>query len=365
VVGAIQHGPAVAAREPELLARAEDVQVLLRAHVGELMPDANDRHRIAGVRALIDAGRWFTVKARVTVLAAGGIGNARLLLLGNADSPAGIGNQHDLVGRFFMEHLALRAGVIVPDDPALLERRDLFGVSEIDGAHAVRILALSEEVVREEELLNTYFNLDARPYAFTPEGVRSASTFTRVIRSQPLTRQFPVRAARAVAATPAVVRAVLASRRPPDVLLVRVQAEQAPNRDSRVTLSTRRNRFGVRMTQLDWRILPADTRSIRRTQEILGAELREAGIGRLEDLYGDQPNPIPMAGHYHHLGTTRMHEDPRHGVVDSSGRVHDTSDLYVTGGSVFPTGGAANPTLTIVALALRLGDELETVLARP
>ena len=83
------------------------------------------------------------------------------------------------------------------------------------------------------------------------------------------------------------------------------------------------------------------------------------------DLLGDERPPALITGLYHHLGTTRMHVDPRHGVVEPSCRVHGVSDLYVTGGSVFPTSGAANPTLTIVALAMRLADELKRVLKVP
>ena len=265
-----------------------------------------------------------------------------------------------------MEHPSLRSGVIVPSDPALLGRRDLFAVTGADHSSGVPTFAPSEEVLREQRLLNTYFILEPRPRAFVASAVRSAATFARAIRSQPLTRRFPGRVARAAVGTPAVARALLASRRSePAVLVVRVQAEQTPNPSSRVSLSAKRNRLGVRDARLDWRLLPSDRNSIRRAQEILGAELHAARLGRLYDLLGDERPPALITGLYHHLGTTRMHVDPRHGVVEPSCRVHGVSDLYVTGGSVFPTSGAANPTLTIVALAMRLADELKRVLNVP
>ncbi len=364
VIGELQHGQMAYPQEYDRLAAASDAQIILRAHVTELIADGQIPGRIGGARALIAPGRSVTVKARITVLAAGGIGNARLLLLGNTDHPGGIGNQHDLVGRFFMEHLALRSGVVVPSDPGLLERHDLWAVTEAGGVSGLPIFAPSEEVLREQGLLNTYFILEPKPHVFAADAVRSASTFARAIRSQPLTRQFPGRVARAAVGAPAVARALLASRRgKADVLLVRVQAEQAPNPESRVTLSEARNRLGIRKARLDWRLLPSDGHSIRRAQEILGAELFATGLGRLDDLFGDERPPTLIAGLYHHLGTTRMHVDPRHGVVDPSCRVHGVPGLHVTGGSVFPTSGAANPTLTIVALALRLADELKHELA--
>ncbi len=361
VTGELQHGDIVYGREHDRLAAADDVQVILRAHVAELVGDDRDSGRIAGARALAARDSSFTVNARVTVLAAGGIGNARLLLLGNAEHPAGIGNRHDLVGRFFMEHPAFRSGVVVPTDRAVLERRDLFAVFDQD-AESVPIFAPSAEVLRERGLQNTYLILEPKPDVLATSEVRAALTLAQAIRCQPLTRQFPGRVARAAIAAPAVARAWRARRRTPDVFLVTVQAEQAPNPESRVTLSDKRNRLGIRKARLDWRLQPSDTASIRQAQELLQAELQGAGLGRMHDLYGDQSPPPLIGGLYHHLGTTRMHPDPRHGVVDPSGRVHDLRDLYVTGGSVFPTSGAANPTLTIVALALRLADELKRVL---
>ena len=63
------------------------------------------------------------------------------------------------------------------------------------------------------------------------------------------------------------------------------------------------------------------------------------------------------------MGTTRMNRDPTKGVVDENCRVHSLANLYVAGSSVFPTGGVANPTLTIVTLALRLADHIKEGLA--
>jgi choline dehydrogenase-like flavoprotein len=361
VTGELQHGAIGYDREYDRLAAAGDVQVILNAHVAELIRDDRTPGRIAGARALVTRERSFTVDARVTVLAAGGIGNARLLLLGNADYPSGIGNGHDLVGRFFMEHPAFRSGVVTPTDRALLERRDLFAFFDPAIESAVPVFAPSEEVLRERGLQNTYFILEPKPRAYATAGVRAALGFAQAIRCQPFTR-FPGRAARAVIAAPAVGRALRARGGTPDVFLVTIQAEQAPNPASRVTLSERRNRLGIPTARLDWRLLASDTDSIRKAQELLAAELEAAGVGRLHDLYGDERPPVLIGGLYHHLGTTRMHVDPLHGVVDPSCRVHGVEDLYVSGGSVFPTGGAANPTLTIVALALRLADELKRVL---
>jgi choline dehydrogenase-like flavoprotein len=149
------------------------------------------------------------------------------------------------------------------------------------------------------------------------------------------------------------------------IIILRTIAEQAPNPDSRVTLSDRRDRFGVPLPRLDWRFTELDRRSLRTTQELMDAALRQAGIGRVEQLLGDLDEPELFVGQWHHMGTTRMHDDPRYGVVDADSRVHGTTNLYVTGASVFATGGAVNPTLTAVAMGLRLADHLTSQGMRP
>ena len=152
-----------------------------------------------------------------------------------------------------------------------------------------------------------------------------------------------------------------ALRRPdsaPEVFQLGVQAEQAPNRDSRVTLGRRRDVHGLPVARLDWRPAEADRESIARSVELLDGSLRHAGVGRVIHKIGSEsPRPL-FVGNWHHMGTTRMDPDPSRGVVDAACRVHSTANLYVAGSSVFPTSGYANPTLTIVALALRLADEL-------
>jgi choline dehydrogenase-like flavoprotein len=147
------------------------------------------------------------------------------------------------------------------------------------------------------------------------------------------------------------------------VLAMRAQAEQAPNPDSRVTLGTRRDRFGLPIVQVDWRPTASDRASIRASQKAVDKALGAAGLGRVEFMLGDEHPPTLMEGNFHHLGATRMHTDPAKGVVDPDCRVHGVRNLYVAGSSVFPTYGCSNPTLTVVALALRLADHLKKQLA--
>ena len=159
-----------------------------------------------------------------------------------------------------------------------------------------------------------------------------------------------------------------------DIALL-VRGEQAPDPDSRVLLSDERDALGMPRVKLDWRLGELDVRSVEVLVRTLGQELERLGLGRVEpaDWLSDpaggwRTDPLVSAhpiGGYHHMGTTRMSADPRHGVVDARARVHGLPNLYVAGSSLFPTGGWANPTLTIVALALRAADDIDQTLSRP
>jgi choline dehydrogenase-like flavoprotein len=214
---------------------------------------------------------------------------------------------------------------------------------------------------------NCAFFLLRRDASITAEAVRSLATMVRAARRRPLAPGMlghvrnVVTGPRGLAGYAA---GAVAARRGgggparPEVLVVRVQAEQAPNRDSRVTLGARTDEFGLPVARVDWRVGEDDVASIRASQEVLDAALRGAGLGRLGGMLGSEHPPVLFEGNYHHLGTTRMHPDARRGVVDPDAKVHGVRNLYVAGSSVFPTYGCSNPTLTIVALALRLADHV-------
>ena len=150
----------------------------------------------------------------------------------------------------------------------------------------------------------------------------------------------------------------MAQRRP--VLFVAL--EPMPNPDSRIQLGPRRDATGVRRVAVDWNVTADDKRNAVAILRLLGAEFARTGFGRLRSFLEDGDDtrwPPDMYGDQHHMGSTRMHRDPALGVVDEDCRVHGVANLYVAGSSVFPTAGAANPTLTITALALRLADHLK------
>jgi choline dehydrogenase-like flavoprotein len=128
-------------------------------------------------------------------------------------------------------------------------------------------------------------------------------------------------------------------------------------------LSAEKDALGMPRARLDWQLTELDKRSIRTYYQVLGRELGRTGIGRVQIrdwlLNDDRSWPSFLSGGWHHMGTTRMHNDPRQGVVDANCRVHGLSNLFIGGAAVYATAGAVNPTLTLVALALRLSDHLK------
>ena len=150
-------------------------------------------------------------------------------------------------------------------------------------------------------------------------------------------------------------------RAPIDGFAMCCMAEQMPSRESRVRLCDDRDPLGQPQAALDWRLAPADRASVVRTLRVMDELVATAGLGRVE-LHDDDATWARLTGGHHHMGTTRMHADPARGVVDSDGRVHELRNVYVAGTSVFPTSGCANPTLTAVALTLRLADHLRAIL---
>jgi choline dehydrogenase-like flavoprotein len=141
-------------------------------------------------------------------------------------------------------------------------------------------------------------------------------------------------------------------------------SEQCPNPDSRVMLSYERDQLGVNRVRLDWRLTELDRRSASRTSAILCEELERIGLVSVVRKTPDSESRAPTPfWNWHHLGTTRMHNDPKRGVVDRTCRVHGLGNLFIAGSSVFATGGHQHPTLTIVALAIRLADHLRSLMA--
>ncbi len=315
-------------------------------------------------------GRKLTVEATNYVVACGGIENARILLNCNRQRAQGIGNEHGLVGRYYMDHLNCEAGAILfADNNINLTLYD--GFVEADGTALQVGLKLPSETMRREGLLNnTAFLVPAYENKnfsndFRNHGWVSFSNIVKAFAHGEVPDRFAENICNATEDADAVaigiyrhvVRSFASTGRALAAGL-RQDAEQSPNPDSRVFPNEETDPFGWRRITLDWQIAPSDLDSLRRTHELIGAAVGAAGLGRVHIGITDPPDLGIVYTGYHHMGTTRMSEDPHKGVVDRNCRVHSVKNLYMAGSSVFTTAGTANPTLTIVALAARLADHL-------
>ena len=201
-----------------------------------------------------------------------------------------------------------------------------------------------------------------RPAAVASDAIQSLSTLRKAVERRPLVSGIGWHTGNILKGAPDLAR-LAASRVVPGerVLALRVQGEQTPNRDSRVTLGTKRDDLGKPVARVTWQPRDHDLQSIQTSARLVDAALRAQGLGHLEWTARVDGTTL-IEGLFHHLGTTRMHRDPRQGVVDADSRIHSVPNLFIAGSSVFPTYGASNPTLTIVALALRVADTLRTAL---
>lgn len=364
------------------LARTPSIRVLMDCHALEFRLDAAG-NRVAEVRCAVRGRPPFAVKADLFLLATGGLENARLLLASRSQRPAGLGNEHDLVGRCYMSHLAGIHGAIRFHG----ERRPDFYRMAKDrhGEYFRRRFRLSDDAQRKLGLLNI-IGFPLRPPAENPahgDPVLSFVALGRMANHIVRRREFDGKSlsghlANVVRGGPAgwssIVRQSLArggARRLPFMLPSTpsaqdgffFQSEQAPNLDSRVVLSDQRDEFGVPRLDVRIRFLEIDSRTVLEFYRILDESLRSSGLGfmeyrpdELEAFVARKLREFDTAAHY--LGTTRMASDPREGVVDADLKVHSLPNLYISGGSTFATGGHANPTMTILALTLRLIDHL-------
>ncbi|HYG88929.1 MAG TPA: GMC family oxidoreductase [Azospirillum sp.] len=340
---------------------------------------SEDGRRIRSVTVKDISGRQATIRVGHVVLALGGIETPRLMLASNDVAPAGVGNQNDLVGRFFMEHPHARGGSL--DTPASWPLLAAFGRTHRVGAtrHAA-LLGLQEAAQRTHATLNSAFTLGARQGERDPQ-FWAMKTYN-AMKHQLHPSAFNRRLWRGVKGTALWVHERVDPLRP--WLLVKsgarqlamiVRAEQAPNPDSRITLQRDRDALGVPRADLHWQLTELDKHSVRVLALSMDRTMRQLGLGQvvpaawLEDpatLWRTDPliSAHPIGG-YHHMGTVRMADEPSRGVVDRNGKVHGLENLFVAGSAVFPTSGWANPTFSLVALALRLGDHLDSLAPAP
>ena len=334
----------------------DGVDVVTLANVTEVRLDDLGA-RVDGVEAATVNGRRFVVRAPVVVLGCGAIENARLLLASRARRPAGLGNAHDVVGRYFQDHPKGFTGLLAVDPAAPRLPASGYWPARATAHGRTRWgIGLTEAAQRREEVLNSYVRLEPTVLDQVPAGI---AALKRAARGR-VRGLDPHDLSGLVADTPALARLArfrLRNEGPIDLVRVRSFLEQEPRWSSRVRLSDRRDPLGRPLAAVDWDLSDLDRRSVRVLHEALARACHRHGLGELQvDLDDASPAWADLADASHHAGTTRMGTDPRTSVTDPRGEVHDVPGLFVVGASLFPTSGYANPVFTIAATALHVAD---------
>lgn len=362
------------------LEASSQVSVYLHGNVTEIETTEN-AGSVTRVRVECLQHTRFFVLAKYYVVALGGIETPRLMLLSNRACRPGLGNQNDLVGRFFMEHPHLWSGTFIPSSQAVSNSTSLYQLFRENGVPLLAKLAITEKTLRKEKLVNWCASIhpDWRlSYRRYMQHDKKGMVALRALKSQISRRNGTgglAGHAKDMLSDPVSIALALLRKikggfqkafernRHVAVFKLNHMAEQTPNPDSRVILMDERDALGQQRVKLDWRLNAIDVRTITRAQQILDEQLRQSGLGRLNIETHPDRLPEKIHGGWHHMGTTRMHVNPKQGVVDPDCRVHGTENLYIAGASTFPTVGYANPVLTTIAVVLRLADHIKGLMA--
>ncbi|WP_114287924.1 GMC oxidoreductase [Candidatus Halocynthiibacter alkanivorans] len=323
------------------LKSSRNIDVVLNSNVVEIeVDDTGESAR--GVRVITLSGRRFSVDEKMVVIAAGGLENVRLLLSSTSVRPNGLGNQNDLVGRFFADHINLEPGHLIPNDPAvdlsLYQRRDMTETTESAVWHE-----LSPAAQKLFELVPCSVRLMSRAAALNNSGGRSLKKIVKEIArgkapADPGAHLMNIMAEVESISAYAAQR-LWYGRSPVSKVAYEMSLAPAPNPDSRVSLSGETDKLGMQRLKLDWRLSEIDFRTIRWAASTFVDEAAANGFGRTMLELENETLSEKVRWTWHHMCTTRMSSAPGEGVVDSDYRIHSKKNLYVAGSSVFSTSG--------------------------
>jgi choline dehydrogenase-like flavoprotein len=341
--------------------QASNVEVWLHACMTDIETDENAK-TVTGLQVRSLGGKQARVRAKRFVLALGGIENPRMLLAANQVMPMGLGNQNDLVGRYFMEHLRVTGGTIVFSgdwNESYIHLHE--GINEIRSA--IRPSAAMQE---REKILNTMTMFgEVDRIRWTSKGYGALFTIKEAVMKGELPEDLGRHLWHMISDVDGIIGGFF--EKSDFQTYITIEGEQSPNPDSRVTLIEEKDALGLPKAELHWKLSPIDKRTVRSLVETIGTELGRLDAGRvqMEEWLAD-PDDLAwtdeLIGENHHVGTTRMADDPKKGVVDRDCKVHGIDNLYIAGSSVFVTAGCANPTMNLTAFAFRLADHLSSKL---
>lgn len=352
------------------LSKAKNVQVFLYANAVHIQLH-QDGSQVSAICCSTLQKNTFSVKSTFHILAMGGLETTRLLLASRDVQTNGIGNQQDLLGRFFMDHVSFFDGAITTD-PAHLPK-ELFKIDySIQQKNLGTVLAvgLTDAYREKHKMLNAcgffvkrsahkiedlFFSKEMQDLIYIADMLRHTVPPSPMVLKNMARSIFNIRTL-----APALKNRFMRQTHS-SYYGLKIQLECVPNPESRLTLADQRDSLGMPRLNLNWKLSQQDLDSYQRFRIAMFEGLAKMGlpVRPINHDLDAEGWPVSMVPSKHHMGTTRMHKDMKQGVVDEHCRVHGIHNLYIASSSVFPTSGMANPTLTIVALALRIADKVK------
>jgi len=337
--GKLYKDEVIASKKIHLYTYANVVDIVANENVSEIQELKIKNH----------AGKSHTIKAKQFILACGAIQNARILLASNTQAKNGLGNDNDIVGRFFMEHLEIASGELWLAKPFPTDLYTRWGQPRAE-------LAITRKAQTENRILNGTLSLTPMSVA---KHIIPRMDLLQVDDYNEAVKLFFENYGEAeekgkIENTGSISRA----------FEFQIRIEQAPNPNSRITIGSEKDELGVPRIVFNWDLTALDKQSIRKINWLVGEQMGMADVGRvrLKEYLRDENDltwPSGTNAGWHHMGTTRMNNDPKKGVVNENCQVHGVNNLFVAGSGCYPTSGASNPTLTLVALSLRLSAYLK------
>ncbi len=348
------------------IGRAGNVHVFYNAPVTRLCLDP-DGTRLNSILVAKGDGSTMRIRARHFVLCLGTLETARLMLASNDVLPDGVGNTRGHVGRFFHDHVSFRAAEVWPTDlPRFAAKFAPSFRQKVMYFPRVTLSSYAQHLYQCRSAFG-HFQFEASD--------RSAFVAIRDIlrRKQSQERWLPNwgEISNVIGDMPYMARLAFSHSfgglvpYPPGCrLFLQVDAEQEPNEASRVYLSRELDELGMPIIAIDWRISDRDYATAQRFVEVFSLEWKRLSLGTIQwcdELdHGIDAWRAVIKDTFHQAGTTRMAQSASLGVVDKNLRIFGIQNAFVASCAVFPTGGSANPTLTMQALTIRLADFLKS-----
>jgi choline dehydrogenase-like flavoprotein len=375
---------------PKKIELSENVTIYSNATVVELICNASGGSVNEALVKTFD-GKQINFKAKYFIISSNALETPRLLLNSRRHHENGIGNQNDNVGRYYMDHYLVPSGNIYPNDPRLINNMSFYDMQNFNGTSVLGRLNLSETAMREKGLRNFTAALFPMPlnandllamtsleilkralkcilkFNFNDFPVDIHKHLKNVLRGRKrVFRAFYERFRYGVPVMIGLAQGgwsrVKNNEKKYDHLELLSIVDQTPNPDNRITLIEDKDALGCNKIKLHYTYSEDDVDSIRQAQKIIGEAIEETGLGRYEPPSHDAVCVKNQTGLHHMMGTTRMSKDPKNGVVDEHCCVHGIENLFIAGSAVFTTGGFANPTLTNLAISVRVADRVKKLL---